>query len=288
MKRPLCYLRFLLATSCALLLACCGEDARAPEASRKPHAPQCPEMPAGGYKVGAAALTDIRALYDAAAHVEGFALTKGQQRMLSAYLLTGDPDQVDAHGVTLLHHACRLFRPALVEELIARGAEVNAVSWSMFDYVELTETGDVWRLAPLTPLAYAALPSSYLPGASAEISNRIIDMLLAAGADPLLGDSPLPHVARVEHDHVHLEDVFLHLLDSGLSLQEERRNPEPPAALRERMEKDGLRLDAARLSPRHREGTLGWLEYRRHELGCPWSRVEERLGIKPTHTHQKK
>ncbi len=264
----------LLICATALLLPACSDDSSStqPAAAQHPK-PAC--MPERDYKVGPEALADIRSIYETASRRRGFAGDK-TLKQLEHYLFHADSMQqqdLDA----LLFAACDFNCPGLVAELIERGANVNAtiIYWDLLDGEEESSRFSYW-----TPLHKAALPCFYKGGATAEKAIRIIDMLLAAGANPKLGDSPLPYVARMEHDKVHFEEVFLHLLDCGLSLDEERTTPEITAEHRDLVKKHGGTLDKARITPAHRAQVFDYLKYLR-ELSHPWKRAEERLGVPP-------
>ncbi len=228
-------------------------------------------MPEGPYKVGEAALADICGIYDAAAYRKFFRQRPSSLKPFADYLRTGEPTPL------LLSLACHYNCPGLVEELLARGVDANdtRVYWDMFD-----STGDEesTRFSTLGFFYDAALPSFYRGGASAAKAKRIINLLLDAGANRQLGDSPLPFVARVEHDGVHFEEVFLHLLDKGWSLDEERVTPKLSEQELANAQKRGYTIDKARITPQQREGIISDLKYRR-ELGFPWRRVEARLGL---------
>ncbi len=258
---------FLTVLACAatLLLPACKDELPA-------------RMPRGEYKVSGPALEDIRGIYDAATHREGFRLEDEHLAPFERYLFHADSLPQEELN-SLLFRACRYNCPDLVAELIARGANVNHCKpyWDMLDGDAEKEST---RFGLRTALHSAALPCSYKGGATAEKAIRIIDLLLAAGAAPELGDSPLPYIALMEHDHVHFEEVFLHLLDCGYSLDEERVTPEPTDAHRAFAEKHGTTLDKARITPKHRAQVFCYLKELR-EMGYPWERVEKRLGMKP-------
>ncbi len=233
-------------------------------------------MPEGEYKVGGGALADIRSIYNAATHRECFNVRDEHLRPFERFLFHADTlpqRELDE----LLFLACEYNCPSLVAELIRRGANVNAtdIHWDALDGDAEREST---RYSFRTPLFEAAQPDFYKGGATAEKAMVIIDLLIGAGADPMLGDSPLPYVARMELDRVHFEEVFLHLLDCGLSLDDERVTPEATAEQRAYAEKRGITLAPACFTPTHRWEVLNSLRYLR-KLGCPWERAEARLGV---------
>ncbi len=231
-------------------------------------------LPEGPYKVGEAALADIRSIYETDRCQERFSLPKGARQALENYLRTGEATP------QLLRLACEYNCPDLVAELIARGVEVNETT-TYWDMLDCDENGrESSRFSFRSPYFDAALPSSYTGAATPEKAIRILNMLHAAGADTKLGDSPLPYVARVALCHNHFEEVFLRLLDLGFTLDEERRSPEPSAEQRARIERAGGTLAPACITPRHRLQIYHYLLSMR-EIGCPWERVEQRLGLTP-------
>jgi ankyrin repeat protein len=93
--------------------------------------------------------------------------------------------------VTLLHLACHLGRPAIVERLIREGANVNAVC--VWNDLNLHPDEHDNECTPLYDVARASLPDG----------PTIIQMLVAAGADPNKagerGGTPLEEAAGSGH-----------------------------------------------------------------------------------------
>ena len=78
-------------------------------------------------------------------------------------------NETDKNGVTPLHRAVRFRSPAAVRELIARGADVNAVD----------------KKSASTPL-HRAVTNTGAPATSGktDLAIEIAELLLASGADP--------------------------------------------------------------------------------------------------------
>ncbi len=216
----------------------CGE-APSPKADAQP--PRL-RMPEGPYQVGAAALADIRSIYDAAAYRRWFNLSEAGLRPFADYLKSGKPT------VELLHLACDYNCPDLAAELIARGVDVRAL-------LHDPDSGQ-----PLSPLHRAALPCYHKGSVNSAKARRLIDLLLEAGADPAACQSTLAEVAGFSSAHQHMESVFCYLYEGQLPTDEEHFTPE------------------------QREEVLDALRYRR-ELGQPWRRAEQALGVRIPPTH---
>jgi tankyrase len=93
-----------------------------------------------------------------------------QRKRLIALLKSGaDIHATDKNGVTALHHAVRFRSPMAVRTLIEHGANVNQVC----------------RKSGSTPL-HRAVTSTGAPGTAGKQAEarQIIELLLAAGADP--------------------------------------------------------------------------------------------------------
>jgi uncharacterized protein len=107
-----------------------------------------------------------------------------QRRRLIAALKQGaDIHATDKNGVTPLHHAVRFRSPAAVKTLIEQGADVNQAC----------------RRNGSTPL-HRAVTQTGAPGTAGkdDAAREIIQMLLAAGADPSIvnrsGKKPVEYV----------------------------------------------------------------------------------------------
>jgi tankyrase len=101
---------------------------------------------------------------------EGDSQSADQRRRLERALRAGaNIHAADKNGVTALHHAVRFRSPAAVEALIAHGANVNQAC----------------RRNGSTPL-HRAVTQTGAPGTAGrqEAARAIVQMLLAAGADP--------------------------------------------------------------------------------------------------------
>jgi tankyrase len=95
---------------------------------------------------------------------------RDQRKRLIALLSAGaDVHAADKNGVTALHHAVRFRSPMAVKTLIEFGANVNQAC----------------RKSGSTPL-HRAVTSTGAPGTAGKQhqSREIIELLLAAGADP--------------------------------------------------------------------------------------------------------
>lgn len=102
-------------------------------------------------------------------------------------------------GIGILHVACLLKQPALLHYLLTHGADPN-------------------RHAPEddSPLLLA-VGTQAMPNCSAQQINDLVDMLLAAGADPMkAGDEPGDFLTQAAFTCEH-EEVLLHLLDRGIA-----------------------------------------------------------------------
>jgi uncharacterized protein len=97
-----------------------------------------------------------------------------QTRRLKVLLKAGaDVHATDKNGVTALHHAVRFRSPAAVKTLIEYGANVNQAC----------------RRNGSTPL-HRAVTQTGAPGTAGRVhaAREIIQLLLAAGADPLIAN----------------------------------------------------------------------------------------------------
>src|SRR2546427_485159 len=108
-----------------------------------------------------------------------------QRRQIIMALKGGaDIHATDKNGVTALHHAVRFRSPAAVKTLIEHGANVNQAC----------------RRNGSTPL-HRAVTQTGAPGTAgrARAAKEIIELLLAAGADPSIvnraGKRPVDYVA---------------------------------------------------------------------------------------------
>jgi uncharacterized protein len=110
-----------------------------------------------------------------------------QRRRLAIALRTGaDIHATDKNGVTALHHAVRFRSPVAIKTLIEHGANVNQAC----------------RRNGSTPL-HRAVTQTGAPGTAgkAHAAREIIEVLLAAGADPSItnraGKKPIDYVMDV-------------------------------------------------------------------------------------------
>jgi tankyrase len=107
-----------------------------------------------------------------------------EARLLEALKLGADVHAADKNGVTALHHAVRFRSPTAVRVLIEHGADVNRAC----------------RRNGSTPL-HRAVTQTGAPGTAgrAQAARDIIELLLAAGADPRVanksGKMPIDYVA---------------------------------------------------------------------------------------------
>jgi tankyrase len=106
-----------------------------------------------------------------------------RSQLVKALIEGADIHATDKNGVTALHHAVRFRSPTAVKTLIERGASVNQVC----------------RRNGSTPL-HRAVTQTGAPGTAgrADAAKEIIEILLAAGADPSiankLGKRPIDYV----------------------------------------------------------------------------------------------
>ena len=114
-----------------------------------------------------------------------------QRRRIEKLLLVGvDIHAADKNGVTALHHAVRFRSPAAVRALVAHGANVNQAC----------------RRSGGTPL-HRAVTQTGAPGTAGrgEAAREIVEILLAAGADPSIrnksGKRPIDYAkdAAIRH-----------------------------------------------------------------------------------------
>ncbi|MEZ6129465.1 MAG: ankyrin repeat domain-containing protein [Planctomycetaceae bacterium] len=96
-----------------------------------------------------------------------------RRRLIKALKSGADIHATDKNGVTALHHAVRFRSPAAVRTLIQYGANVNQAC----------------RRNGSTPL-HRAVTQTGAPGTAgrAEAAREIVEMLLAAGADPSIAN----------------------------------------------------------------------------------------------------
>ena len=118
-----------------------------------------------------------------------------RQRLIAALKRGVDIHECDKNGVTALHHAVRFRSPAAVKTLIEYGADVNCSC----------------RRNGSTPL-HRAVTQTGAPSTAgkAQRAKEIVEILLAAGADPTLknksGKQPLDYAK---------EEPIKSLLSSG-------------------------------------------------------------------------
>jgi len=121
-----------------------------------------------------------------------------RRRLIMALKRGADLHARDKNGVTALHHAVRFRSPAAVKTLIEYGANVNRAC----------------RRNGSTPL-HRAVTQTGAPGTAgkAQRARKIVEILLAAGADPTIknksGNKPA--------DYVKDEPIKSMLCDSCLS-----------------------------------------------------------------------
>lgn len=106
-----------------------------------------------------------------------------RKRLLAALKKGADVHATDKNGVTALHHAVRFRSPAAVKTLIEHGADVNQAC----------------RRNGSTPL-HRAVTQTGAPATAgrSQAAKEIIELLLAAGADPSIknksGKKPVDYV----------------------------------------------------------------------------------------------
>jgi len=113
---------------------------------------------------------------------------KAQVRVIRFLLRHGvDVDERDKNGVTPLHRAVRFRSPAAVKELLAQGADVNAVD----------------KKTRSTPL-HRAVTNTGAPATTGKMDHaiEIARLLLAGGADPRiknkLGKKPIDYAKNLQ------------------------------------------------------------------------------------------
>lgn len=96
-----------------------------------------------------------------------------QRRIVKAIKAGADVHAADKNGVTALHHAVRFRSPGAVATLVEHGANVNQAC----------------RRNGSTPL-HRAVTQTGAPGTGgrAQAAKEIIEILLAAGADPAIAN----------------------------------------------------------------------------------------------------
>jgi uncharacterized protein len=106
-----------------------------------------------------------------------------RRRLIKALKMGADIHTADKNGVTALHHAVRFRSPIAVKTLIEHGANVNQAC----------------RRNGSTPL-HRAVTQTGAPGTvgRTQAAREIVEMLLAAGADPSIanksGKKPVQYV----------------------------------------------------------------------------------------------
>jgi tankyrase len=106
-----------------------------------------------------------------------------RRRLIKALAIGADVHATDKNGVTALHHAVRFRSPAAVRVLLEHGADVNRGC----------------RRNGSTPL-HRAVTQTGAPGTAGkgDAAREIVELLLAAGADPSLvnksGKKPADYV----------------------------------------------------------------------------------------------
>ena len=111
-------------------------------------------------------------------------LADQRRRAVEALARDADIHATDKNGVTALHHAVRFRSPIAVKTLIEHGANVNQAC----------------RRNGSTPL-HRAVTQTGAPGTAGRVqaAKEIIELLLAAGADPSIanraGKRPVDYVA---------------------------------------------------------------------------------------------
>ncbi len=124
------------------------------------------------------------------------------QEVVQHFIQHADPTYTSAtHKYSILHVACMLKKTELARCLIQDGADPNAAT--------LVEDSPAE-----TPLLFA-LATDYAPEVAADEINRLIDVLVAAGADlrtPGTAETSIAYNACLTCAH---EGVYAHLLDIG-------------------------------------------------------------------------
>lgn len=115
-----------------------------------------------------------------------------RQRLLALLQAGANIHATDKNGVTALHHAVRFRNPAAVQTLIEHGANVNQAC----------------RRSGSTPL-HRAVTTTGAPGTASKQAEvrRIVQLLLAAGADPAIANRS----GKTPHDYT-MDDTVRQLL----------------------------------------------------------------------------
>lgn len=111
-----------------------------------------------------------------------------RRRLIMALKQGADLQASDKNGVTALHHAVRFRSPAAVRTLVEHGADVNRAC----------------RRNGSTPL-HRAVTQTGAPGTAgkAQAATEIVEILLAAGADPSIANKS----GRIPADYVTGEPI---------------------------------------------------------------------------------
>ncbi len=137
--------------------------------------------------------------------------------LIARYRETGDARLASPeHGITLLHLACLARKPELVHALLAAGADPDRGAGIDRQLEHGEFRGTRWRLWDNSPLAACVrddMPG--MPPPDAATCRRIIDMLVAAGAEVRGEAGAAALLACAKCDFEGTEDLALHLLQLG-------------------------------------------------------------------------
>ncbi len=126
--------------------------------------------------------------------------------LLDRYEATGSvAERSSPHGISMLHLACLMHKPELVRALLAAGADPNLHARD--------RRGGRDADTPLVSCVYDAFPG--LPPLAADTRRRLVDMLLAAGADAKGKAGGQALLVSAAADYEGAEDIALHLLAQG-------------------------------------------------------------------------